>query len=47
MCNGCSQKYGCKLTKYYYKSLSSFNLYKTKLSEARQGINMTELELIK
>ena len=45
VCNGCSQKYGCKLTKYYYKSLSSFKLYKTKLSEARQGINMTELEL--
>lgn len=45
VCNGCSQKYGCKLTKYYYKSLSSFKIYKTKLSEARQGINMTELEL--
>lgn len=45
VCNGCSQKYGCKLTKYYYKSLSSFKLYKTNLSEARQGINMTELEL--
>ena len=45
VCNGCTQKYGCKLTKYYYKALPSFNKYKTVLSESRQGINMTELEL--
>lgn len=45
VCNGCSQKYGCKLTKYYYKSLSSYKVYKTNLSESRQGINMTEFEL--
>jgi len=45
VCNGCTEKYGCKLTKYYYKALPSFNKYKTLLSEARQGINMTELEL--
>ncbi len=45
VCNGCTEKYGCKLTKYYYKALPSFNAYKTVLSESRQGINMTELEL--
>lgn len=45
VCNGCSQKFGCKLTKYYYKALPSFNAYKTILSESRQGINLTELEL--
>lgn len=28
-----------------YKALSSFKSYKTTLSEARQGINMTEIEL--
>lgn len=29
----------------YYRALPSFNAYKTVLVEARQGINMTELEL--
>lgn len=43
--NGCPHKYSCKLTKYYYKALPSFNSYKTVLSESRQGINMSELEL--
>ncbi len=33
------------MTKYYYKALPSFNAYKTLLSESRQGINLTELEL--
>lgn len=45
VCNGCSEKYGCKLTKYYYRALPSFNVYKTVLTECRQGVNMTELEL--
>lgn len=45
VCNGCSEKFGCKLTKYYYRALPAYNTYKTKLSESRQGINMTELEL--
>ena len=47
VCNGCPHKYSCKLTKYYYKALPSFNSYKTTLSESRQGINMSELELCK
>lgn len=46
VCNGCTEKFGCKLTKYYYKALPSFNSYKTTLSESRQGINMTDLELV-
>ncbi|MCI8518896.1 MAG: IS30 family transposase [Clostridia bacterium] len=45
VCNGCTEKYGCKLTKYYYRALPSFNKYKSTLSESRQGINMTDLEL--
>lgn len=45
VCNGCSQRFSCKLTKFYYRALPSFNAYKTILSEARQGINLTELEL--
>jgi len=44
-CNGCLDKNTCKLTKYYYKALPSFNKYKLLLSEARQGINMSEIEL--
>ena len=44
-CNGCENKAGCRLTKYIYKALPSFNSYKTTLSESRQGINMSELEL--
>lgn len=46
VCNGCSHKYSCRLSKYYYKALSSYKNYRTKLSESRQGINITELELI-
>ena len=45
VCNGCTQKFSCKLTKYYYRALPSFNAYKTVLSESRQGINLTDLEL--
>ena len=45
VCNGCTEKFGCKLTKYYYRALPSFNKYKTVLSESRQGINLTDLEL--
>lgn len=45
VCNGCNNRYKCRLTKYYYRALSSYKLYRTKLAEARQGINMSELEL--
>ena len=43
--NGCSNRFNCRNTKYYYRALPSFNKYKDILSESRQGINMTELEL--
>ena len=45
VCNGCSNRFSCKSTKYYYRALTSFNKYKIVLSESRKGINMTELEL--
>lgn len=45
VCNGCTEKFSCRLTKFYYRALPSFNAYKTLLSESRQGINLTELEL--
>ncbi len=45
VCNGCSNRYNCRLTKYYYRALSSYKIYRTNLAEARQGINMSELEL--
>lgn len=45
VCNGCSNRFNCRNTKYYYRALTSFNKYKDILSESRQGINMTELEL--
>lgn len=45
LCNDCPEKFGCKLTKYYFKVLPLFNSFKTLLTESRQGINMTELEL--
>lgn len=45
VCNGCLNRYKCRMTKYYYRALSSHKLYKTKLSEVRRGINMSELEI--
>lgn len=46
-CNGCSRKSPCRLEKFYYRSLASFNSYKTTLSESRQGISLSEEELSK
>ncbi len=45
VCNGCTNKNTCKQTKYFYRALSSYKIYKTVLSEARQGINISEDEL--
>ena len=45
VCNGCSNRFNCRKTKYYYRALPAFNKYKDILSESIQGINMTELEL--
>jgi len=46
-CNACSKRTACRLEKYYYRALISFNNYKTKLSETRTGIHMSEEELCK
>lgn len=46
-CNGCDKKKNCRSDKYYYRALSSYNSYKTTLSESRQGISITEEELYK
>lgn len=46
-CNGCSKKCSCRLEKFYYRALASFNSYKTTLSESRQGISLSEDELCK
>lgn len=45
VCNGCSKKTTCRKTKYYYRALIAFKDYKTSLSESRQGISLTKLEL--
>lgn len=46
-CNGCPKKCSCRLEKFYYRALASFNSYKTTLSESRQGISLSEDELCK
>lgn len=46
VCNSCSSKVHCRLLKYYYRALPSYNQYKHTLSISRQGINMSEEELI-
>ena len=47
VCNSCKSKSSCRLVKYYYRALPSYNQYKNILSVSRQGINMPEEELIK
>ena len=44
-CNSCLRKCPCRLEKYYYHALASFNTYKTELSESRTGIHLSEEEL--
>ena len=45
VCNSCSSKQSCRLVKYYYRALPSFNQYKHTLSVSRQGINLSDEEL--
>ena len=45
VCNSCSYKAPCRLTKYYYRALPSYNQYKNTLSVSRQGINLSDNEL--
>ena len=46
VCNGCSKKTGCRLDKYFYKSVPANRQYKTILVESRNGINISEDGLI-
>ena len=45
VCNSCSRKGPCRLAKYYYRALPSYNQYKNTLSVSRQGINLSDDEL--
>lgn len=47
VCNPCSRKGACRLTKYYYRALSSYNQYKDTLSSSRQGYNLSDEKLVK
>lgn len=47
VCNPCTSKGACKLAKYYYRALPSYNKYKNTLSVSRQGINLSSEELCK
>ena len=47
VCNSCKSKNACKLIKYYYRALPSYNQYKNTLSVSRQGINLSDEELCK
>lgn len=45
VCNGCEKRWRCRLDKYDYVPDKAHKEYKTLLSEARSGFNMTEDEL--
>lgn len=44
VCNGCSDKFKCTLEKRMYKANTAEREYRTVLSEAREGFNLTEDE---
>lgn len=46
VCNGCTRKGACRRqTKYYYYAGHAQASYRSKLSDCRKGINLTDLEL--
>lgn len=47
VCNPCEHKSSCRLVKYYYHALPSYNQYKNTLSTSRQGCTLSSDELIK
>lgn len=47
VCNSCNRKGACRLVKYYYRALPSYNQYKNTLSTSRQGCNLSPEELVK
>ena len=44
-CNGCGKMRSCYYIKYTYSAERAENIYKTTLSEAREGFNLSEEEL--
>lgn len=46
VCNPCKDMGRCRLVKYYYRALPSYNQYKSVLSSSRQGYNLSEEKLV-
>lgn len=47
VCNGCSKRPRCPLSKYVYDAGKAHNAYRKELSESRQGLSVTGTELEK
>jgi len=45
VCNACYKKAQCRMGKYFYKAITANRQYKTTLSSAREGINMSQEQL--
>lgn len=45
VCNACYKKAQCRMDKYFYKAVTANRQYKTILSSAREGINMSQEQL--
>lgn len=45
VCNGCSKKNGCRYQKYFYRAKEAQQDYESLLSEAREGIHLTQEEI--
>lgn len=46
VCNGCYKKAQCRMDKYFYKAVTANRQYRSILAESRNGINISEAELI-
>lgn len=47
VCNGCEKKRKCTLEKVYYKAKTAHHDYRLTLTEAREGIHLSEDELLR
>lgn len=45
VCNGCPKKTGCRFQKYFYRAKSAQQDYEELLTQAREGIRLTEKEI--
>jgi len=45
VCNACHKKAQCRMDKFFYKAVTANRQYKTILSSAREGINMSQEQL--